>query len=194
MHSSALGRADNLALFLELMRKSLKSARLSDRKIAERSRALPRTASTVSCAVPRARLERNSVPSTTLAGNGVEDHMGYPVAEWHASIHIWQPNPEAQAFESLKRFEPGSSSNRCIRTRFLSSHMSPSERCGSPSTRRLSPSARRKRRPLPGRRSRTRGQGLAAAREYACSSSAFCRGSCRPGAGPELSHVPRHDP
>jgi hypothetical protein len=33
--------------------------------------------------------------------------MGYPVAEWHASIHIWQPNPEAQAFKSLKRFEPG---------------------------------------------------------------------------------------
>jgi hypothetical protein len=34
-----LGRADNLALFLELMRTSLKSAQLSDRKIAERSRA-----------------------------------------------------------------------------------------------------------------------------------------------------------
>ena len=34
-----LGRADNLANFLELMRTSLKSSRLSDHKIAERSRA-----------------------------------------------------------------------------------------------------------------------------------------------------------
>jgi hypothetical protein len=89
-----LGRADNLALFLELMRKSLKSARPSDRKIAERSRA-----GLTHCLYGWAGQshvlysERNPLPSTTLAGNGVEDHMGYPVAEWHASIHIWQPNP-----------------------------------------------------------------------------------------------------
>ena len=103
-----LGRADNLALFLELMRTSLKSAQLSDHKIAERSRA-----GLTHCLYGWAGQshvlysERNPLPSTTLAGSGVEDHMGYPVAEWHASIHIWQPNPEAQAFESLKRSEPG---------------------------------------------------------------------------------------
>jgi hypothetical protein len=103
-----LGRAENLALFLELMRKSVKSARPSDRKIAERSRA-----GLTHCLYGWAGQshvlysERNPLPCTTLAGNGVEDHMGYPVAEWHASIHIWQPNPEAQAFESLKRSEPG---------------------------------------------------------------------------------------
>jgi hypothetical protein len=103
-----LGQADNLAFFLELMRESLKSARPSDRKIAERSRA-----GLTHCLYGWAGQshvlysERNPLPSTTLAGNGVEDHMGYPVAEWHASIHIWQPNPEAHAFESLKRFEPG---------------------------------------------------------------------------------------
>jgi hypothetical protein len=103
-----LGRADNLALFLELMRTSLKSAQLSDREIAERSRA-----GLTHCLYGWAGQshvlysERNPLLSTTLAGSGVEDHMGYPVAEWHASIHIWQPNPEAQAFESLKRSEPG---------------------------------------------------------------------------------------
>jgi hypothetical protein len=103
-----LGRADNLALFLELMRTSLKSAQPSDRKIAERSR-VGLTHCLYGWAGQSHVLysERNPLPSTTLAGNGVEDHMGYPVAEWHASIHIWQPNPEAQAFESLKRFEPG---------------------------------------------------------------------------------------
>jgi hypothetical protein len=103
-----LGRADNLASFLELMRTSLKSSRLSDHKIAERSRA-----GLTHCLYGWAGQshvlysERNPLPATTLAGNGVENHMGYPVAEWHASIHIWQPNPEAQAFKSLKRFEPG---------------------------------------------------------------------------------------
>jgi hypothetical protein len=103
-----LGRADNLALFLELMRTSLKSAQLSDRQIAERSRS-----GLTHCLYGWAGQshvlysERNPLPATTLAGNGVEDHMGYPVAEWHASIHIWQPNPEAQAFKSLKRSEPG---------------------------------------------------------------------------------------
>jgi len=103
-----LGRADNLANFLELMRTSLKSSRLSDHKIAERSRA-----GLTHCLYGWAGQshvlysERNPLPATTLAGNGVEDHMGYPVAEWRASIHIWQPNPEAQAFKSLKRFEPG---------------------------------------------------------------------------------------
>jgi hypothetical protein len=103
-----LGRADNLALFLELMRKSAKSARPSGRKIAERSRG-----GLTHCLYGWAGQshvlysERNPLSSTARAGNGVEEHMGYPVAEWHASIHIWQPNPEAQAFKSLKRFEPG---------------------------------------------------------------------------------------
>lgn len=103
-----LGRADNLALFLELMRESVKSARLSDRKIAERSRA-----GLTHCLYGWAGQshvlysERNPLPTAAHADNGVEDHMGYPAAEWHASIHIWQPNPEAQAFKSLKRFEPG---------------------------------------------------------------------------------------
>lgn len=103
-----IGRADNLALFLELMRESQKSARLSDRKIAERSRG-----GLTHCLYGWAGQshvlysERNPLPSTADAGNGVEAHMGYPIAEWHASIHIWQPNPEAQAFKSLKRSEPG---------------------------------------------------------------------------------------
>lgn len=102
-----LGRADNLALFLELMRESQKSARVSDRKIAERSRA-----GLTHCLYGWAGQshvlysEKTPLPSTSHAGNGVENHMGYPVAEWHASIHIWQTNPEAQAFKSLKRIEP----------------------------------------------------------------------------------------
>jgi len=49
--------------------------------------------------------ETHPLPSTTSAGEGVEK-LGYPVSEWHLSIHIWQPNPEAQGFESTKRLEP----------------------------------------------------------------------------------------
>jgi hypothetical protein len=102
-----LGRADNLAAFLELMRASLKSRRSSDHGVAERSRA-GRGHCIYGWAGQSLVLasEVDPLPSTTPAGEGVEDFMGYSVAEWHASIHIWQPNPEAQGFESVKRFEP----------------------------------------------------------------------------------------
>jgi hypothetical protein len=33
------------------------------------------------------------------------DFLGYPPAEWDLSIHIWQANPEAEAFESTKEIE-----------------------------------------------------------------------------------------
>jgi hypothetical protein len=102
-----LGRADNLATFLELMRASLAAPRPSDHEIAERSRA-GRAHCIYGWAGQSLVLasEATKLPSTTPAGDGVEDFMGYSVAEWHASIHIWQPNPEAQGFESVKRFEP----------------------------------------------------------------------------------------
>ncbi|MDI5961124.1 hypothetical protein [Streptantibioticus silvisoli] len=103
-----LGRADNLAAFLELMRTSLKSGRPSEHDIAERSRA-GRAHCIYGWAGQSLVLasENKAIASTTPAGAGVEEFMGYPVAEWHASIHIWQPNPEAQGFESTKRLEPG---------------------------------------------------------------------------------------
>ncbi|MFE7271835.1 hypothetical protein [Streptomyces sp. NPDC057623] len=102
-----LGRAENLAAFLELMRASLKSDRQSAHDIAEESRA-DRGHCIYGWAGQTLMLasQKHNIPSTTRAGDGVEDFMGYPVAEWHASIHIWQPNPEAQGFESTKRYEP----------------------------------------------------------------------------------------
>lgn len=102
-----LGQADRLAAFLELMRASLRSARPADHEITERSRA-----SRAHCIYGWSgqslllASEMNSLPSTSPAGDGVEEMMGSALAEWVASIHVWQPNPEAQGFESVKRFEP----------------------------------------------------------------------------------------
>ncbi|WP_329057951.1 hypothetical protein [Amycolatopsis sp. NBC_01480] len=103
-----LGRADNLATFLEIMRTSLKTGEQADHEIAERSRA-GRGHCIYGWAGQSLMLasETHPVPSTTPAGEGVAEFMGSPVSEWHLSIHIWQPNPEAQGFESTKRFEPG---------------------------------------------------------------------------------------
>lgn len=104
-----LGRAENLATFLELMRVSLKSEQPSEHEIAEESRS-----DDTHCIYGWAgqtlviASQKDAVPGTTPAEAGVEDFMGYPVAEWHVSIHIWQPNPEAKGFESTKRFEPNS--------------------------------------------------------------------------------------
>jgi hypothetical protein len=102
-----LGRADNLATFLEIMRTSLKSGEQSDHEIAERSRA-GRGHCIYGWAGQSLMLasETHPVPGTTPAGDGVAEFMGSHVPEWHLSIHIWQPNPEARGFTSAKRVEP----------------------------------------------------------------------------------------
>jgi hypothetical protein len=42
----------------------------------------------------------------TVAAAENLDSLGYPAPEWDLSIHIWQPNPETEGFESMKRLEP----------------------------------------------------------------------------------------
>ncbi|MFC0542590.1 hypothetical protein [Kutzneria chonburiensis] len=103
-----LGRADNLAAFLEIMRASLKTGGPDDHKVAERSRS-GRSHCIYGWAGQSIVLASGNHPLATTVppADGVEDFMGYPVSEWHASIHIWQPNPTAEGFESTKRHEPG---------------------------------------------------------------------------------------
>ncbi|MCA1221464.1 hypothetical protein [Streptomyces sp. 8L] len=102
-----LGRSDNLAAFLELMRASLKEGPgahgVSERSRAGRSHCIYGWAGQSLVLAS----DVHALPSTEPAGDGVQEFMGGAVAEWHASLHIWQPNPEALGFESTKRFEPG---------------------------------------------------------------------------------------
>ncbi|MFD7717088.1 hypothetical protein [Streptomyces sp. NPDC059814] len=101
-----LGRADNLAAFLELMRATLKPGQPSnstvDRSLASRAHCIYGWSGQTLVLAS----EVDDLDSTTAPETGVEEFMGYPLAEWHASIHIWQPNPEAEGFASTKRFEP----------------------------------------------------------------------------------------
>ncbi|MEV0388990.1 hypothetical protein [Nonomuraea sp. NPDC050643] len=103
-----LGRADRLAVYLDILRRSLSAADPTESEIAERSRSARmhciygwggQTGILTSLAHP--------TPATTPPGSGVGEYFAYPVAEWHLSIHIWQPNPGAQGFASTKRLEPG---------------------------------------------------------------------------------------
>lgn len=103
-----LGRADNLATFLDLLRGSLLSSRQTEPDIAERSRS-GRSHCIYGWAGQSIVLASNTheLSTTTPAPRQVADFMGYPLSEWHASIHVWQPNPEAVGFESTKRVEAG---------------------------------------------------------------------------------------
>lgn len=103
-----LGRADNLATFLEIMRASLASGRKSDHEIAERSRR-GRGHCIYGWAGQSLMLASETFPieSTLAPEDGVAEFMGFPLSEWHMSLHIWQPNAEAEGFASTKRLEPG---------------------------------------------------------------------------------------
>ncbi|MGV9385001.1 hypothetical protein ACWDRB_54995 [Nonomuraea sp. NPDC003707] len=103
-----LGRADRLAVYLDILRSSLSGPDRTASEIAEKSRSSRmhciygwggQTGILTSMAHPTS--------ATTPPKSGVGEYFAYPVSEWHLSIHIWQPNPNAQGFESTKRLEPG---------------------------------------------------------------------------------------
>lgn len=103
-----LGQKDSLATFLDVMRRAANEGRSASQEIAERVRSRPEHCiygwadQSMVLVSQKHRTEATSAPEA-----GVDEYYTFPVAEWHISIHIWQPNPEAEGFSSTKRLEPG---------------------------------------------------------------------------------------
>jgi hypothetical protein len=103
-----LGRADRLSKFLDMLRACVSVEDPDANKLAQLS-----VMDSMHCIYGWAGqtlmlgTQRNATQGTTPADPGVEDYFEFAVPQWHLSIHIWQPNPNAVAFESTKRIEPG---------------------------------------------------------------------------------------
>ncbi len=101
-----LGRPENLASLLDVLRSSLNKDDEFEATLSERSRR-----GRMHCIYGWAgqSLMLASHPDPTIGTETPAQDMtfiGYPPAEWDMSIHIWQPNPGAIGFASTKRVEP----------------------------------------------------------------------------------------
>jgi hypothetical protein len=101
-----LGRPDNLATLIDVLRASLNKGDKFEASLSERSRR-GRMHCIYGWAGQTLMLVSPPGPTTgTEAPVQDMEFIGYPPAEWDMSIHIWQPNLGAEGFLSTKRVEP----------------------------------------------------------------------------------------
>jgi hypothetical protein len=95
-----LGSRMNLAIMLDHLRQALFGVDEGEAAIARKSRA-----GRMHCIYGWAgqTLLLGSLPHPTSGTmeprDDMDEFLGYPPAEWDLSIHIWQPNPEAEGFQ-----------------------------------------------------------------------------------------------
>lgn len=105
----ALGEPERLAKLLDVLRISLTSTSPDERKFADDSQG-EEMHCVYGWAGQTLMLEshQHDVEGTTPPRPGVTDFFPHPVAVWHISIHIWQANPNAHAFEATKNIDSDS--------------------------------------------------------------------------------------
>ncbi|WKX06044.1 hypothetical protein [Streptomyces sp. NL15-2K] len=101
-----LGKAENLALLLDVLRGSLGSTVSSEAAAATRSRG-GRTHCIYGWAGQTLVLAsgEDATSGTTSPAHNVDEFLGYPPAQWALTIHIWQPNPGAVGFQATKTID-----------------------------------------------------------------------------------------
>lgn len=103
-----LGQPEHFALFLEALRDSLSDENTEESKIAAMSQG-----GRLHCIYGWAgqtlvlASADDPTPATKAPSPGVVEKYAYPIARWHISIHIWQPNPNVKGFARTKRIEDG---------------------------------------------------------------------------------------